>query len=407
MKKISQENKQQWLIMLILSGLMGCTTLSTDIYLPAMPAMEKALGGNVEFTITGFLIGFAIAQLIWGPISDRIGRKKPLYAGMAIFTIGSIGCAMSDSITEIVIWRVFQATGACIGPMLSRSMVRDLYNRTEAARMLSALMTILALAPIIAPLAGGFLQDIWSWRAIFWLMTALSAMLFVAVFFLPETLPKEKRANDSIKREFMCYLRLVKNKPYMAYTLSVASFYVAIYAFIAGSPFVYISYFHVDAKYYGLLFGMNMIGVSSIGLFNRKMVTLYSLDKLLLFSTSTAIIGGIGLFLSASTGWGGIFGIIGFVFIIFSMNGIIASCTNAAALDAVPATMVGSAAAFMGALQYGSGIISSLLLASFSTGTPFTMSWIMLLFVALSFVAIILNVKNKITTVITKTIIAK
>lgn len=97
MKKISQENKQQWLFMLILSGLMGCTTLSTDIYLPAMPAMEKALGGNVEFTITGFLIGFAIAQLIWGPISDRIGRKKPLYAGMATFTIGSIGCAMSDS----------------------------------------------------------------------------------------------------------------------------------------------------------------------------------------------------------------------------------------------------------------------------------------------------------------------
>lgn len=103
-----KENKRQWLFMLILSGLMGCTTLSTDIYLPAMPAMEKALGGNVEFTITGFLIGFAIAQLIWGPISDRIGRKKPLYAGMAIFTIGSIGCAMSDSITEIVIWRVFE-----------------------------------------------------------------------------------------------------------------------------------------------------------------------------------------------------------------------------------------------------------------------------------------------------------
>lgn len=348
----------------------------------------------MEFTITGFLIGFAIAQLVWGPVSDRIGRKKPLYVGMAIFTIGSIGCALSDSITEIVIWRVFQATGACIGPMLSRSMVRDLYNRTEAARMLSALMTILALAPIIAPLAGGFLQDIWSWRAIFWLMTTLSAMLFVAVFFLPETLPAEKRANDSIKREFTCYLRLIGNKPYMAYTLSVASFYVAIYAFIAGSPFVYISYFHVDAKYYGLLFGMNMIGVSSIGLFNRKMVTRYSLDKLLLFSTSTAIIGGIGLFLSAITGWGGIWGIICFVFIIFSMNGIIASCTNAAALDAVPSDMVGSAAAFMGALQYGSGIISSLLLAAFSTGTPFTMAWIMLLFVALSFVAIMANVKN-------------
>lgn len=193
----------------------------------------------------------------------------------------------------------------------------------------------------------------------------------------------------------------------MAYTLSVASFYVAIYAFIAGSPFVYISYFHVDAKYYGLLFGMNMIGVSSFGLFNRKMVTRYSLDKLLLFSTSTAIIGGVGLFLSAIMDWSGIWGIICFVFIIFSMNGIIASCTNAAALDAVPATMVGSAAAFMGALQYGSGIISSLLLAAFSTGTPFTMAWIMLLFVALSFVAIMSNVKNKKLTVITKSITTK
>lgn len=298
-----QDNKKRkWLFMLILSGLMGCTTLSTDIYLPAMPVMETALGGNVELTITGFLVGFAIAQLVWGPVSDRIGRKKPLFIGMAIFTVGSVGCALSSSITEIVVWRVFQATGACVGPMLSRSMVRDLYGRTEAARMLSALMTILALAPIVAPLAGGFLQSIWSWRAIFWLMAVLSAMLFVAVFFLPETLAEEKRAKDSVMREFTCYLRLVGNQPYMAYTLSVAFFYVAIYAFIAGSPFVYISYFHVDARYYGLLFGVNMIGVSTLGMFNRQMVTRYSLDRMLLCSTTIAIVGGFGLFFSALRG---------------------------------------------------------------------------------------------------------
>ncbi len=395
-------NNHKWLFMLILSGLMGCTTLSTDIYLPAMPAMEMALGGNVELTITGFLVGFAIAQLVWGPISDRIGRKKPLFIGMAIFTIGSVGCALSSSITEIVVWRVLQATGACVGPMLSRSMVRDLYGRTEAARMLSALMTILALAPIIAPLAGGLLQSIWSWRAIFWLMAALSAMLFMAVFFLPETLTVEKRANDPIMRELTCYLRLLGNKPYMSYTLSVAFFYVAIYAFIAGSPFVYISYFHIDSRYYGLLFGVNMVGVSALGMFNRQMVTRYSLDRMLLYSTAIAIIGGLGLFFSALSGFGGIVGIVGFVFVVFSMNGIIASCTNAAALDAVPATMVGSAAALMGALQYGSGIVSSLLLAAFSTGTPITMAWIMLLFVLLSCVAIIAHTRNKIRTVIIK-----
>ena len=396
-----QDNKKpKWLFLLILSGLMGCTTLSTDIYLPAMPVMETDLGGNVELTITGFLVGFAIAQLVWGPVSDRIGRKKPLFIGMAIFAIGSIGCALSSSIKEIVIWRVFQATGACVGPMLSRSMVRDLYGRTEAARMLSTLMTILAIAPIIAPVAGGFLQDIWSWRAIFWLMAVLSAMLFVAVFFLPETLPEERRVNASIIHEFTCYWRLVGNKTYMSYTLSVAFFYVAIYAFIAGSPFVYITYFHVDARYYGLLFGVNMVGVSTLGLFTRQLVTRYSLDRLLLCATTIAIIGGLGLFLSAITGWGGIIGIICFVLVVFSMNGIIASCTNAAALDAVPSDMVGSAAALMGALQYGSGIVSSLLLAAFSTGTPLTMSWIMLLFVLLSFGAILVNTKKNRTVII-------
>lgn len=393
--------------MLILSGLMGCTTLSTDIYLPAMPAMETALGGNVELTITGFLVGFAIAQLVWGPVSDRIGRKKPLFMGMAIFTVGSIGCALSSSITEIVVWRVFQATGACVGPMLSRSMVRDLYGRTESARMLSALMTILALAPIVAPLAGGFLQSIWSWRAIFWLMAALSVMLFAAVFLLPETLPEAKLASGSIRCEFTCYLRLVGNRAYMSYTLSVAFFYVAIYAFIAGSPFVYISYFHIDARYYGLLFGVNMIGVSTLGMFNRQMVTHHSLDRMLLCSTAIAIVGGFGLLFSALTGWGGIVGIVGFVFVVFSMNGIIASCTNAAALDAVPSTMVGAAAALMGALQYGSGIVSSLLLAVCSTGTPVAMAWIMLLFVLLSCGAIIVNARKKIRTVIIKSICQK
>ncbi len=403
-----QENKKRpWLFMLILSGLMGCTTLSTDIYLPAMPTMEKVLGGNVELTITGFLVGFAIAQLVWGPVSDRIGRKKPLFIGMAIFTIGSIGCAISTSITEIVAWRVLQATGACVGPMLARSMVRDLYERIEAARMLSTLMTILALAPIIAPLAGGLLQNIWSWRAIFWLMAALSAMLFAAVFFLPETLTEEMRAKDSIIREFTCYLHLVGNKPYMSYTLSVAFFYVAIYAFIAGSPFVYISYFHIDATYYGLLFGVNMIGVSTIGMFNRQMVMRYSLNRMLLCSTSIAIVGGVGLFVSALTGWGGILSIIGFVFVVFSMNGIIASCTNAAALDAVPSNMVGSAAALMGALQYGSGIVSSLLLTAFPSGTPVTMAWIMLLFVLLSCGAIIVNTRNKLGKIILKSISQK
>ena len=120
-------NKQSLSFLIILSGLMACTSLTTDIYLPAMPTMERELHGDAEWTITGFLIGFAIAQLLWGPISDRIGRKKPLYMGMFLFVIGSVGCACSHTILEVTAWRILQALGACVGPMLSRTMIRDLY----------------------------------------------------------------------------------------------------------------------------------------------------------------------------------------------------------------------------------------------------------------------------------------
>ena len=140
---------------------MACTSLSTDVYLPAMPTMERQLHGDAELTITGFLIGFAIAQLIWGPISDRIGRKLPLFIGMALFVVGSIGCAMSQSMSEVIIWRIFQATDACVGPMLSRAMISDVFENSEAAKMLSNLVIIMAAAPIIGPLLGGALLRDW------------------------------------------------------------------------------------------------------------------------------------------------------------------------------------------------------------------------------------------------------
>ena len=123
-----------WLFTSILSALMAFTSLSTDIYLPAMPEMGRDLNGDAELTLTGFLIGFALAQLFWGAVSDKIGRKKPLIMGVLLFIIGSVGCALSSSMMELLAWRVFQAFGACVGPMLSRAMIRDLYGRTEAAK---------------------------------------------------------------------------------------------------------------------------------------------------------------------------------------------------------------------------------------------------------------------------------
>ena len=179
--------------------------------------MERQLHGDAELTITGFLIGFAIAQLVWGPISDRIGRKLPLFIGMALFVVGSIGCAMSQSMSEVIIWRIFQATGACVGPMLSRAMISDVFENSEAAKMLSNLVIIMAAAPIIGPLLGGALLEIGLWHWIFWLMAAASAFLFILIFFLPETLPQQKRSKEPMINSFKSYFVLIKDAKFVAF----------------------------------------------------------------------------------------------------------------------------------------------------------------------------------------------
>lgn len=353
----------------LLGALMAFTSLSTDVFLPAMPQMQRDLQGNVELTITGFLIGFALGQLIWGPVSDRIGRRKPLVIGVALFIIGSVGCAWSQTLGEIVFWRTFQAFGACTGPMLARAMVRDLFPRTEAAQMLSTLTVIMAIAPIIGPLVGGQIVRVGSWHSIFWLLAVLGALMLLALRWLPETQPMARRATTSMFDAIADYRALLRNGVFMRYTLSVTFFYVGAYAFIAGSPMVYIDYFHIDAQHYGWLFGLNIVGVMAISLVNRKLVQRWSLDALLRASTAVAaaaMLVGVAL---VQRQIGGLWGIVVPVFLFFSMNGIVAASATAAALDGVP-RVAGSAAALIGALQYGSGIVSSLLLAAFSEGRP-------------------------------------
>ncbi|AYL66007.1 multidrug effflux MFS transporter [Citrobacter cronae] len=368
---------------LILSGLMAFTSLSTDIYLPAMPTMATDLHGNVELTITGFLVGFTIAQLIWGPISDHLGRRKPLFIGMVLFIIGSAGCAMSTSITQIVFWRVFQALGACTGPMLARAMIRDLFARTRAAQMLSTLVLIMAIAPIAGPLIGGQIIRLSTWHAVFWLLALIGALMCVSLCWLPETLPEAKRVKASLTGAFRNYRSLLSNGRFMRYTLSLTFYYVGAYAFITGSPFVYISYYHVDPQHYGWLFALNIVGVMAMSVVNRRLVQRHPLEQLLKYATMLAALAAVALALLVKLESGGIVAIITTIFLLFSMNGIIAATSTAAALDAVP-NIAGSASALIGALQYGSGIISSLLLAAFSDGTPWTMAWIIALFTLLS-----------------------
>jgi DHA1 family bicyclomycin/chloramphenicol resistance-like MFS transporter len=368
---------------IILSALMAFTSLSTDIYLPAMPLMAQDLHGNAELTITGFLMGFCVAQLIWGPLSDHFGRRLPLFIGMALFMIGSVGCALSTDISQIVFWRVFQALGACTGPMLARAMIRDLFSRTRAAQMLSTLMIIMAIAPIAGPLVGGQMIKFTTWHAIFWLLAVIGGMMFISLFWLPETLPEEKRVKASLPSAFRNYFALLTNTTFMRFTLCLTFYYVAAYAFITGSPFVYITYFGVEPQHYGWLFALNIVGLMGMSVINRRLVQRYPLEVLLKFAVVTAAIAALVLAAAAKLEVGGLILIVAAVFLFFSMNGIIAATSTAAALDSVP-NVAGSASAFMGSLQYGSGIISSLLLALLSDGTPWTMAWIIGLFTVAS-----------------------
>ncbi|WP_049260364.1 multidrug effflux MFS transporter [Neisseria bacilliformis] len=376
--------KRTLALLLTLSALMAMTSLSTDIYLPAMPVMERTLGGNAELTVTGFLIGFALAQLVWGSVSDRIGRKIPLFAGLGLFIVGSAGCALSQSMEAVVFWRVFQALGACVGPILSRAMIRDLYAGSQAAQMLSTLVIMMAVAPIVGPLLGGAMLKFSSWHAIFWLLAVIGAVLLFAVFRLPETLPADQRRHAPLVQSFRQYAALLTNRRFMRYTLALTFFYMAAYAFIVGSPFVYIEFFGVPTEHYGWLFGVNIVGVVALSFANKSLVRRFSLGSLLSAASLIALVFALGLAAVTYFNAGGLWAVVVLMLGVFSMNGIIAASSTAAALDAVPPQSAGSASALLGSLQYGSGIVSSLLLALFSDGTAWTMGWLIALFVGTS-----------------------
>lgn len=246
-------------LLLILSALMSFASISTDIYLPALPTIGRALhtsSGSIELTFSAFLVGFSLGQLLWGPISDQHGRRVPIAIGMVLFIIGSAGCAMSDTVTQMMGWRVVQALGACVGPVLSRAMVRDLYGREQSARMLSTLILIMGVAPLLGPLIGGQILRLWSWRGIFWTLTGVGVLTLISLSGLPESLPRSNRSTEPLRQTFVGYLDLLRDARLMGYALSGGFFYGGAYAFIVGTPFVYIEYYRISPQSYGWLFGL-------------------------------------------------------------------------------------------------------------------------------------------------------
>ncbi|WP_313334030.1 multidrug effflux MFS transporter [Sphingobium yanoikuyae] len=359
-------------IMAILATLMAFGSISTDLYLPAMPAMARDLGadtGAMEFTISGYLIGFSLGQLLWGAVSDRVGRRLPVAIGIILFVIGSAGCALSGSAAEVIGWRIVQAVGACAGVVLSRAMVRDLFSRDRAAQMLSTLIVIMAIAPLAGPLLGGQVLRFASWHWIFWLLVGIGGVTLAALFTVPETLAPEQRDPDAVRHALSRYGELLADRRILAYAGIGGFFYAGAFAYIAGSPFAYISYYHVPASAYGLLFGAAILGIMAMNMLNTRLVARFGSDHLLRAGAMMAAVTGLLAALAGWTGWGGLVGLLVPLLAFSALNGLIVANSLAGALAAWP-DRAGAASALVGAIQYGSGILGSALVGLVADGTP-------------------------------------
>ena len=364
-----------WQMLGVLSLLMGFASISTDFYLPAMPVMITSLNtdaGMVELTISGYLIGFSLGQLFWGPIGDSYGRRPSVAAGLVLFVMGSAGCAVSQNVMVMIGYRILQAVGASASVVLSRAMIRDLYKGVRAAQMLSTLMTVMAVAPLIGPLAGAQIVAVSGWRAIFWVLVGIGITAFVLLFSIPETLPVYQRSRQSLVRSLIGYGELLRCPGIIGYAAAGGFFYAGMFAYIAGSPFSYITYYHVPAKLYGLLFGLGSVGIMTSNLVNTSLVKRFGYDKILFYGTISAAVSSLITAVSAKTGFGGLFMLVAAIFLFVSSAGFIVANSIAGALADFP-ERAGAVSALIGAAQYGSGIIGAGLVGIFADGTPWPM----------------------------------
>ena len=257
-----------WRMLAILSLLMGFASISTDLYLPAMPAMGRSLragAGAVEWTVSSYLVGFQPGPAGMGTDRRSIGRRLPVAVGIVPFIVGSAGCGLAGGIWTLTGWRIVQAVGACAGVVLARAMVRDLYAGEQAAKMLSMLMTIMAVAPLIGPLAGGQI-----------LVLAVGVQSSDAccsrppdtrgILTIPESLPADRRNGERLVHAFARYGELLRHRAVLGYAGAGGFLYGGMFAYIAGTPFAYIGYYHLAPQLYGVLFAVVIIGIMATNL---------------------------------------------------------------------------------------------------------------------------------------------
>ena len=349
-------------LFVLLGGLTAFGPLSIDMYLPGLPAIARDLGASesmIQLTLTACLIGLALGQVVAGPVSDAFGRRRPLLVGVAGYAIASLLCALAPSAPALVGLRLLQGLTGAAGIVIARAIVRDMYSGSAAARYFSRLILIMGLAPILAPVLGGQVLRFTSWHGIFVVLAGISLLLLVgAAAGLPETLPVARRREGSLVDTGRTFRRLAKDSLFVGYALSGGLAFGAMFAYIAGSPFVLQGIYHVSPQTFSLIFGANALGFVITSQVNGSLVSRVPPEWLLLGGLIVGATGGLSLLGVVAIGGLGLEAIVPPLFVLVSSIGFVVPNAIALALSRHPES-AGTGSALLGVIQSGVGAIGA------------------------------------------------
>ncbi len=363
-------------LILLLGSLVMVGPLAIDMYLPSLPDIAADLAahpGDVQQTITVFLLGFAAGMLVYGPVSDRFGRRPIIAGGLGLFLVASILCAVADGIGALTAARVLQAIGGGAASALARAVAKDLFSTEGAARVLSLMAMVMAVAPLVAPTIGGQILLVADWRAIFYTLAAFGAAgLLATLTLLPESLPPSARVGIRLLGAFTAYGRILVDRRAQADLVSGSFNSAAMFAYIAGTPFVYIEYFGVPAQWYGALFGANVVALVIASALNARYVARFGVRRTTRLAIAVGAVGGAALLAAGLTGIGGLWGIAVPLLLVIGVSAPVAANCTARLMGLFPAS-AGAASALFGATRFGLGAAASALVGVLHDATPLAM----------------------------------
>ena len=360
----------------LLGALTALNALSIDMSLPAMPELARvfhATTDQTQWTLSGFLLGFSAGQLFCGPLADRFGRRPLIITGLIIFVLAVFGCAASNSMAALVALRTVQGIGACVGPILGRAMVRDLYDRDHGARMLSHMTVVMSVAPLLAPILGGYLLRFISWRAIFGTIGLVGlVVLFVVVRRLAESLVAPDRAALRPGRLLGNYRYFFRSRVALGFAFICCLQFCGLFSYISGAPFVYIEVFGVPNDAFGYFVAIPALALVGGGLANARLLRHWEGERLIQIGLALVLGAGFLMWWGALLGVG-IFGIVVPIMLYVFGLGLVTPNALAAAMEPHP-NMAGIVSSLIGCLQMAGGALAGWIASRFYDHTPIPMA---------------------------------